>query len=327
MQQYATRPSWNNQGTEEMKNSLTHFERKLASNLTLVQVVGKRGRRVPIIISKEVKETMDMLILTRIKAGVQNENPYIFAIPGTSKSHMRGHDCVKKWCTEAQLQSPELITGTKLRKYIATVCQVFDLTENEQDWLARHLGHDIRVHREFYRLQENAVELTKVSRLLLAVDQGEAQTFSGMKLKDINIEDLPAIGEETNDDSEKEMRDDASEGETRDDASEGDDKLEPGDEARSDSEHCFINKTKRGNGVSKNKVDEKRPNKRACTKTPWSAEEKEIVLREMRLFIKKNNLPGKEKCSNLLENYPALGNRKWTDIKFFVKNYLAKNKK
>ncbi|KAG5882522.1 hypothetical protein JTB14_006795 [Gonioctena quinquepunctata] len=246
MQQYATRPSWNNQGTEEMKNSLTHFERKLASNLTLVQVVGKRGRRVPIIISKEVKETMDMLILTRIKAGVQNENPYIFAIPGTSKSHMRGHDCVKKWCTEAQLQSPELITGTKLRKYIATVCQVFDLTENEQDWLARHLGHDIRVHREFYRLQENAVELTKVSRLLLAVDQGEAQTFSGMKLKDINIEDLPAIGEETNDDSEKEMRDDASEGETRDDASEGDDKLEPGDEARSDSEHCFINKTKRG---------------------------------------------------------------------------------
>ncbi|KAG5868869.1 hypothetical protein JTB14_011697 [Gonioctena quinquepunctata] len=101
---------------------------------------------------------------------------------------MRGHDCDKKWCTEAQLQFPKLITGTKLRKYIATVCQVFDLTENEQDWLARHLGHGNHVHREFYRSQENAVELTKVGRLLLAVDQGEAQTFSGMKLKDINIE-------------------------------------------------------------------------------------------------------------------------------------------
>ncbi|KAG5867371.1 hypothetical protein JTB14_008487 [Gonioctena quinquepunctata] len=163
---------------------------------------------------------------------------------------MRGHDCVKKWCTEAQLPSPELITGTKLRKYIATVCQVFDLTENEQDWLARHLGHDIRVHREFYRLQENAVELTEVSRLLLAVDQGKAQTFSGMKSKDISIKesdlgymsslDLSAIGEETNDDSEKEMRDDDEgddEGEMKNDASEGDDKLEPGDEARSDSEH------------------------------------------------------------------------------------------
>ena len=101
---------------------------------------------------------------------------------------MRGHDCLRKWCSEAGLTSPELVTSTKLRKYVATVCQVFDLTENEYDWLARHLGHDVRVHREFYRLQENAVELTKVSRLLLAVDQGEAHKFTGKKLNEINIE-------------------------------------------------------------------------------------------------------------------------------------------
>lgn len=82
---------------------------------------------------------------------------------------------------------PELITATKLRKYIATVCQVFDLTETEVDWLARHLGHDIRVHRDFYRLHESAIELTKVSRLLLAVEKGEASTFSGKRLNEINI--------------------------------------------------------------------------------------------------------------------------------------------
>lgn len=71
---------------------------------------------------------------------------------------------------------------------MATVCQIFNLSENEYDWLARHLGHDIRVHRDFYRLQENAVELTKVSRLLMAVDQGEAHKFAGKPLKDINVE-------------------------------------------------------------------------------------------------------------------------------------------
>lgn len=58
--------------------------------------------------------------------------------------------------------------------------------------LARHLGHehDVRVHREFYHLQKSAVELTNVSRLLLAVDQGEAQKYTGKELKDINIEGI-----------------------------------------------------------------------------------------------------------------------------------------
>lgn len=66
--------------------------------------------------------------------------------------------------------------------------QVVNLTENESDWLARHLGHNIRVHRDFYRLQESAVELTKVSRLLLAVDSGKIKQFSGQKLDDITVD-------------------------------------------------------------------------------------------------------------------------------------------
>ena len=39
------------------------------------------------------------------------------------------------------------------------------------EWLARHLGHDIRVHRDFYRLNESTIEIAKVSKLLLTVDK------------------------------------------------------------------------------------------------------------------------------------------------------------
>ena len=39
--------------------------------------------------------------------------------------------------------------STKLQKYIATISEVLSLKENEVDWLARHLGHDVMVHREF----------------------------------------------------------------------------------------------------------------------------------------------------------------------------------
>nr|CAI5837859.1 unnamed protein product [Callosobruchus analis] len=71
--------------------------------------------------------------------------------------------------------------------------QIFDLTETESDWLARHLGHDIRVHREFYRLHESTVELTKVSKLLIAVDAGKVSNFAGKPLKEINVDDLPQV--------------------------------------------------------------------------------------------------------------------------------------
>ncbi|CAG9824529.1 unnamed protein product [Phaedon cochleariae] len=113
----------------------------------------------------------------------------------------------------ANLESPETITSTKLGKYVATVFQVFNLKENECDWLARHLGHDIRVHREYYRLHENTVELTKVSRLLLAVDQGKAHTLAGKSSEEIQVQDLPPIEEDPPDlDGNDEADDDSNEG-------------------------------------------------------------------------------------------------------------------
>ena len=76
----------------------------------------------------------------------------------------------------------------KLRKYMATVSQIFELKEGEIEWLARHLTHDIRVHREFYRLHDSSVELAKVSKLLLAVESGKPGSWKGCKLDEINLE-------------------------------------------------------------------------------------------------------------------------------------------
>lgn len=85
-----------------------------------------------------------------------------------SVSYIRGPDALRLVVENVHLISPKSITSTKLRKYTATVCQVFNLQEREVDWLARHMGHDVRCHRDFYRLHESAVELTKISRILMA---------------------------------------------------------------------------------------------------------------------------------------------------------------
>ncbi|KAG5873117.1 hypothetical protein JTB14_034037 [Gonioctena quinquepunctata] len=65
------------------------------------------------------------------------------------------------------------------------------MSENGYDWLARHLGHDVMVHREFYRLHESEIKLMKISRLLMAVDQGEANRFAGKHIQDIELKELP----------------------------------------------------------------------------------------------------------------------------------------
>ncbi|XP_019212192.1 uncharacterized protein LOC102080509 isoform X3 [Oreochromis niloticus] len=55
------------------------------------------------------------------------------------------------------------------------------------DILANFLGHDIRVHREYYRLPEGTLELAKVSKVLIALEQGRLSDFKGMSLDQIQI--------------------------------------------------------------------------------------------------------------------------------------------
>ena len=156
----------------------------------MVEIRGKRGRKVPVILTPEVKDSIDLLNKTRTPVGIPDENPFIFARPSRqSLGHMRAWDCLHKLAIDCDppLSNPTNITSTKLRKYIATISQVLSLKNTELDWLARHLGHDIQVHREFYRLHESTIEIAKVSKLLLTVDQGETRKFVGKSLAEIDL--------------------------------------------------------------------------------------------------------------------------------------------
>jgi len=50
--------------------------------------------------------------------------------------------------------------------------QLIDMTPGEIQWLSSHLGHDVTTHKGNYRLHAPAIEITKVGRLLMAVDGG-----------------------------------------------------------------------------------------------------------------------------------------------------------
>ena len=81
-----------------------------------------------------------------------------------------------------------MIPSTRLRKYVATVSQILDLQDNGLDWLACHLGHDISVHREYYRLHESTIELAKVGKILTRVDERKTRLRAGKPLNDIDLD-------------------------------------------------------------------------------------------------------------------------------------------
>jgi hypothetical protein len=97
----------------------------ITCRLDMVHVPGKGigARRVPLLLTPEVVEAMDLLADCRNSCGIPATNVYFFATP-TENGHLNGWQAMKNVILMAQLERPELIHGTSLRKYIATVSQV-----------------------------------------------------------------------------------------------------------------------------------------------------------------------------------------------------------
>jgi hypothetical protein len=186
----------------EIFSSLTELEKQLAKSLLLLETRGKRDRKVPILLPADAQQAIELLIKNRKNCGILDTNQFLFPLPGFETS-LRGWEVLNKLAKEFGCQRPELITGTKLRKYLATTAQAMNLGENEMDWLANHLGHDINVHRQFYRLQESSVELAKVSKFLMASEKGLiSKDLKGLKIDDI---DIAALLQDEEDDGEEQV--------------------------------------------------------------------------------------------------------------------------
>ena len=65
--------------------------------------------------------------------------------------------------------------------------RLINLEEKELEMLAGYLGHDISVHREFYRLPEDTLQLAKCGKLLMLMDQGNFAENSGKRLDEIDV--------------------------------------------------------------------------------------------------------------------------------------------
>ncbi|XP_076737381.1 uncharacterized protein LOC143415831 [Maylandia zebra] len=167
---------------------LTKFELYLCQHFSRVELRGKRGRKVAVLLSPDMVNAITRLTEKRQDCGVLAENIFLFARPHCLTPY-RGQDCLRIYATECGAENPEHLRSTQLRKHVATLSQILNLKNHELDQVANFLGHDIRVHREYYRLPEATTQLAKISKLLIAMEKGSLKSLQGKTLEEIEIED------------------------------------------------------------------------------------------------------------------------------------------
>jgi len=153
-----------------------------------IAIVGKRGRKVPVLLTPLMRESLDALTECREVCGVLKDNEYLFALP-QSAHYLRACDCMRQFVSECgDIKNPQALKSIQLRKHIATLSTVLNLKTTELDQLADFLGHNIAVHRKHYRLPESTLQLAKVSKVLLAMEQGRLGDYKGKSLDEIQVD-------------------------------------------------------------------------------------------------------------------------------------------
>ncbi|KAJ8048462.1 hypothetical protein HOLleu_00788 [Holothuria leucospilota] len=75
---------------------------------------------------------------------------------------------------------------TPFRKHLAAACQVMNLKKRELQGLPSFVGHNIRVHENFYRLPEDILQ-AGTSEILLAIGYGIISEYKGENLDETHF--------------------------------------------------------------------------------------------------------------------------------------------
>ncbi|XP_031357056.1 uncharacterized protein LOC116180961 [Photinus pyralis] len=183
---------------KDFENALTEMEKALTTKYKRVVTGGKGSRPVVILIPELIQNFMGVLLEHREKY-IPNDNEYAFAMPGSKIKWGKGDVAIRNLATMVNLEAPAAITSNKLRKHIATIMQLLNLSKDEAKQFSTFMGHTQKTHDEFYELPVDLYQTAKVSKLLLMMEKGRLPLeYKGKSLAEINIDPDLEYAEEDN---------------------------------------------------------------------------------------------------------------------------------
>ena len=142
---------------------------------------------IPITFTEEVVAGIRLLISNRREAGVSVDNTYIFA-SGNLRNRLCGWDAFQSISKNIYFKKPKLITPTRTRKYLLAILKLLDISESELTWVTNCFGHTKDIHRNWCRKEDATIELTKIAKVLLAVDSDESRNMRSKRIDDLRKE-------------------------------------------------------------------------------------------------------------------------------------------
>ncbi|KAG5891205.1 hypothetical protein JTB14_012690 [Gonioctena quinquepunctata] len=123
----------NKESGSEFDDCINESEKILMKSFRRVVIKGKRGRGVPVLFTEEMLKTTDLLLEVRANF-VQDTNIHLFANTKSSSS-INGSKAVYTHVRRAGARNAAALTSTKLRKHLATMSQVINLSEQDLEQL------------------------------------------------------------------------------------------------------------------------------------------------------------------------------------------------
>ena len=164
------------------------------------------------------------------------------------------------------------------------------------DMMVNFLGHDIRIHTEFYRMPLDILQIARVSKVSLAAERGHISRYAGKGLSEINIEDTEEVELEDDDDI------DIDEDDVEYCSSQSDVASAPGKES---TKGILPQRCCNRSNETNQKHDKMKYGK--CCSKPWTSHEKETIRLHFASAIMLKRLPGK--------NCEVLGGNRNTPVK------------
>ncbi|KAM0725806.1 hypothetical protein ACS0PU_008532 [Formica fusca] len=181
-----------NYETHDMYKALSTRAKEIAKKYVRFTLRGKLGRTVPVLLTEELRDCIEMILKYRKAAKVSSKNPYLFGLPSLKKDKHRyllACDLLRQYAIESSAENPETIRATELRKHIATICVHYNLSENEISTLANFIGHADKIHLSHYRQPVIEKEILEISQYLEAA-QGADMNESDSNDSDSGLSDI-----------------------------------------------------------------------------------------------------------------------------------------
>ena len=135
-------------------SDLSVLEKHLLETHEVYSIRGKKGRGVPTLVPKDVQPILKKLVNDPLSI----HSEFVFAHPKDKTTVISAAASLEKAAERAQLERPDLVKSTLLRKYIATTLQVMSLSNNQMKWVVDHLGHTLQVDDDYYKMASSTIE-------------------------------------------------------------------------------------------------------------------------------------------------------------------------